>query len=183
MTLSDDANNDLTYDLQTLWNMTFLDYSLGVKKNILKAGKYMKKYGILSLMLICLLTGCSVEIDTGSSKEEQLATAAEELGLSFEETKETMELLKDQETLTAEDQKLIVKKLEQLIEEIEQFKDEDGTLIGKAAKKLAMNQLNKKEKILLNIREKAENETADISDIKKIMNTVSDDFEFSLFGS
>ncbi|MCM3765671.1 hypothetical protein [Neobacillus niacini] len=141
----------------------------------------MRKFGILSLLLVMFLTGCSVEIDTSSSKSDEFASKADELASTFMDAKDTLKPLKEKENLSSKDQEQIIKVINTLTDEIDEFKNEEAPFLAKKAKKVAVEVLNKKEKTLLNIKEKAEKETVTTEDVEKIIKTVSDDFKINLF--
>ncbi|MGG7619029.1 hypothetical protein [Bacillus coreaensis] len=141
----------------------------------------MKKYWILSLLIVFIITGCSVEIETSSSKSEEFASTADELSSTFVDVKDKMESLVVKKELSSEDQKLIVKHVNDLTMEIQKFRDEEAPFMAKRIKKMALNELNKKEDILVDVKEKAENDMATVEDVEKIIKTISDDFEINLF--
>lgn len=141
----------------------------------------MKKYWILSLLIVFIITGCSVEIETSSSKSEEFASTADELSSTFVDVKDKMESLVVKKELSSGDQKLIVKHVNDLTMEIQKFRDEEAPFMAKRIKKMALNELNKKEDILVDVKEKAENDMATVEDVEKIIKTISDDFEINLF--
>jgi uncharacterized protein YyaL (SSP411 family) len=140
-----------------------------------------KKYWIGALLIIFLTTGCSVEIETSSSKSEEFASTADELSSTFVDVKDKMEPLVDKKELTSEDQKLIIQEVNNLKQEIKNFKEEEAPFLAKKIKQMALKELNKKEEILVDVKEKAENEMATVEDVEKIIKTISDDFEINLF--
>jgi outer membrane murein-binding lipoprotein Lpp len=134
----------------------------------------MNKMMIATIMVGFLLTGCSVEDLT--SKSEKFASQAEAFGEKLVGVKETFETLENKKTLSREDQKLIVSELETLSEELDLFEKKEAPLVAKAAKKLALKELNKREKELNRIKEKAQKGEAEASDVEEIVELLSDDF-------
>jgi hypothetical protein len=141
----------------------------------------MKKITFLFLLFVgLLLTGCSGE--TLKSKSEKFSTEAEILGETVEIVKETLKPLEKKHTLSLKDQDLIVSQIESLTVEINDFKEEEAPFLAKIAKKLAVKELNKREKELLSIKEKAQNEKAKAADINRILTILSTDFDMSSLG-
>jgi hypothetical protein len=141
----------------------------------------MKKITFLFLLFVgLLLTGCSGE--TLKSKSEKFSTEAEILGETVEIVKETLKPLEKKHTLSLKDQDLIVSQIESLTVEINDFKEEEAPFLAKIAKKLAVKELNKREKELLSIKEKAQNEKAKVADINRILTILSTDFDMSSLG-
>jgi hypothetical protein len=141
----------------------------------------MKKITFLFLLFVgLLLTGCSGE--TLKSKSEKFSTEAEILGETVEIVKETLKPLEKKHTLSLKDQDLIVSQIESLTVEMNDFKEEEAPFLAKIAKKLAVKELNKREKELLSIKEKAQNEKAKVADINRILTILSTDFDMSSLG-
>lgn len=141
----------------------------------------MKKYWILSLLIVFLMTGCSVEIETSTSKSEEFSSIADELSSTFADVTDKMGQLPDKTELTSENQKLIVQQVNNLLKQIKKFKEAEAPFMAKKLKEMALKELNKKEEILIDIKEKAEKGTATVEDIENIIKTISDDFEINLF--
>jgi hypothetical protein len=138
---------------------------------------------IIFLSLLCvglLLTGCSEE--TLKSKSDRFSTEAETLGDTVEIVKDTLKPLEKKHTLSLKDQDLIVTQIENLTEEMNDFKESEAPLLAKVAKKMAVKELNKREKELKNIKEKAQNDKANVADIKRILTILSTDFDMSSLG-
>jgi hypothetical protein len=141
----------------------------------------MNKIIFLSLLFVgLLLTGCSEE--TLKSKSERFSTEAETLGDTVEIVKDTLKPLEKKHTLSLKDQDLIVTQIENLTEEMNDFKESEAPLLAKVAKKMAVKELNKREKELKNIKEKAQNDKANVADIKRILTILSTDFDMSSLG-
>ncbi|SDM85904.1 hypothetical protein [Bacillus sp. OK048] len=141
----------------------------------------MEKYGLIGMLLVFLLTGCSVSIDNASSKSEEFASTAEELSSTLNDVRDEMESLKDKTNLSSKDQALIVEQTDAAIRVIDKFKEEEAPFIANIAKKVVIKELNKKTTLLESIKEKAEKGTANEEDVNKIIETLSDDFEINLF--
>jgi hypothetical protein len=134
----------------------------------------MNKIIFLSLLFVgLLLTGCSEE--TLKSKSERFSTEAETLGETVEIVKDTLKPLEKKHTLSLKDQDLIVTQIENLTEEMNDFKEEEAPF-------LAVKELNKREKELINIKEKAQNDKAKVADIKRIRTILSTDFDMKSLG-
>jgi hypothetical protein len=141
----------------------------------------MNKIILLSLLCVgLLLTGCSEE--TLKSKSDRFSTEAETLGDTVEIVKDTLKPLEKKHTLSLKDQDLIVTQIENLTEEMNDFKESEAPLLAKVAKKMAVKELNKREKELKNIKEKAQNDKANVADIKRILTILSTDFDMSSLG-
>lgn len=141
----------------------------------------MKKYWILSLLIVFLMTGCSVEIETSTSKSEEFSSIADELSSTFADVTDKMGQLPDKTELTSENQKLIVQQVNNLLKQIKKFKEAEAPFMAKKLKEMALKELNKKEEILIDIKGKAGKGTATVEDIENIIKTISDDFEINLF--
>ena len=139
----------------------------------------MKNFLIIAIISINLLTGCSIEIDTHAS--DGFANAAEELGNTFSNVKTKLESLQKKQYLTTDEQKAIVQQVNTLTNVINHFKEEGVSFLGNMPMSIAVNELDKKEEILLSIKEKAEKGKATVDDVKKLIKTISDDYEFNLF--
>jgi outer membrane murein-binding lipoprotein Lpp len=138
----------------------------------------MKKMMIIFTLFIGLfLTGCSGE--TLKSKSEKFSSEAETLGETVKIVKNTLKPLENKYTLSSKDQYLIVSQIESLTEEMNDFKEEEAPFLANVAKKMAVKELNKREKELLRIKDKAQNDKASVEDIKTILNILSEDFEIS----
>jgi hypothetical protein len=136
----------------------------------------MNKIIFLSLLFVALLlTGCSEE--TLKSKSERFSAEAETLGDTVKIVKDTLKPLEKKHTLSLKDQDLIVIQIENLTEEMNDFKEEEAPFLAKIAKKMAVKELNKREKELINIKEKAQNDKAKVADIKRILTILSTDFD------
>jgi hypothetical protein len=143
----------------------------------------MKKMIIFAMLITAfLVSGCSVEIETSSSKSEKFASNAEVLGDTFDNTKDILEPLKGKQILSTEDQKLITQQIDELKKVLDDFKAEEAPFLAEMAKKITLKQLNEKEKILLSIQEKAEKGNAKVKDVEEVIEAISADFEISLFG-
>lgn len=141
----------------------------------------MKKMIFLSLLLVgLLLTGCSEE--TLKSRSEKFSTEAKTLGETVEIVKDTLKPLEKKHTLSLMDQELIVSQIEILTEDMNNFKEEEAPILAKVAKKMAVKELNKREKELLSIKGKAQNDKAKVADIKRILTILSTDFDISSLG-
>jgi hypothetical protein len=141
----------------------------------------MRKIIYLSMLFVgLLLTGCSGE--TMKSKAEKFSTEAETLGETVEIVKETLKPLEKKHTLSLKDQDLIVSQIESLTVEMNDFKEEEAPFLAKIAKKRAVKELNKREKELLSIKEKAQNEKAKVADINRVLTILSTDFDMSSLG-
>lgn len=138
----------------------------------------MKKMMIILTMIIgLLLTGCSGE--TLKSKSEKFSSKAKTFGETVEIVKDTLKPLEKKHTLSRKDQDLLVNQIESLTEEMNDFKEEEAPFLAKVAKKMAVKELNKREKELLSIKDKAQNDKASVEDINTILNILSEDFEIS----
>lgn len=141
----------------------------------------MKKIGMMMLLMVLFLTGCSVEIDMSTSKSEGFASMAEDLSHVFIHAKKSLEPLGKNKELSTKEQEQIVTRIDSLIEEIEAFRDEDAPFLAKLPKKMALKALNNKEKVLLRIKEKAEKQEAEPTDVQELIETISDDYEINIF--
>jgi hypothetical protein len=140
----------------------------------------MKKMIIIFMMFMAfLLTGCSAQ--NFSSKSENFVSEAEIFGQTIVEVKDSLKPLENKPTLTQKDQALIVSQIESLIEEMNDFKEAEAPLLAIAAKKIALKELNKREKELNSMKEKAKNGRAEVEDVEKILHLLSDDFKISMF--
>lgn len=143
----------------------------------------MKKIMMFSMMIVVfMLAGCSVDVDFDTPKSEQFADKAEELVNQFDASKDKIEPLEKKKNLTAKDQKLIVKELDQLTVAIDQFKEEEAPFLTKNLKKVLIKKLDEILEVLEEIHEKAEKGTANHDDVKTIINVLTDNIEFNLFG-
>jgi hypothetical protein len=140
----------------------------------------MKKFGILAAFTVMLLSGCSVDIDTGTSKVEGFANVAEELGDTITNAKSELGPLQEKKVLTAKDQQAVVDHINRVTDVIHDFKEEESTFLAIMVKKAAGKELNNKEEVLLTIKEKAEKNEATEEDIKKMIETLSSDYEIKL---
>jgi outer membrane murein-binding lipoprotein Lpp len=149
----------------------------------------MKKIVVLPCILVgFLLTGCSVEFDTVSSKAEkfeskteEFADKAENLGSEFEAALEEGKQLEKKEKLTSEDQKRIVTLIDDLSAVIEEFKGEKAPMFN-WLKDVSVEKLLEREKMLLEIQERAKDSKATIEDVKEMNKALSDEIEINLFG-
>jgi hypothetical protein len=138
----------------------------------------MKKMMItFTLFIGLLLTGCSGE--TLKSKSETFSSKAKTLGETVEIVKDTLKPLEKKHILSLKDQDLLVNQIDNLTEDMNDFKEEEAPFLAKVAKKVTVKELNNREKVLLRIKEKAQNDKARVEDIKTILNILSEDFELS----
>jgi len=155
----------------------------GKKLILVKEGIYMKKIIIFSIMIVAfMLTGCSVDVGVVTSKSEQFADQAEELGNQFDASKEKLEQLEGKETLVTKDLELIVKEMDHLTKSIDQFKEEEAPFLAKKVKKVVVKKLDEIEEVIEGVHEKAEKGTANHDDVKIIINALTDNIEFNLLG-
>ena len=91
----------------------------------------MKKIWIVSCVLVgFLLSGCSVEFDTDSSKTEKFEDKAEALGNEFDATLEEVKQMEKKDKLTSQDQKRIVTLIDDLSVVIDEFKGEKAPMLN-----------------------------------------------------
>jgi hypothetical protein len=140
----------------------------------------MKKIGML-LLVLALLGGCSVQIDTSTSKTDEFTSSVDGLSETLLLAKKKFMPFEGKQSFTKEEQAQIMETVEIVTDEMAEFKKEEAPLLGKMVKKVVMKQLIQKEKILLDIKEKAETGTITDKDISTLISTVSDDFEIKLF--
>jgi outer membrane murein-binding lipoprotein Lpp len=165
------------YDLLTFIVVSVENKKINHKRTVIK----MKKMIFLSMLFVgLLLTGCSEE--SLKSKSEKFSTEAKTLGETVEIVKDTLKPLEKKHTLSPKDQDLIVSQIDNLTEDINDFKEEEAPLLAKIAKKMAVKELNKKEKELLSIMEKAQNDKAKVADVNRILTILSTDFDMSAVG-
>jgi outer membrane murein-binding lipoprotein Lpp len=142
----------------------------------------MKKMVLLIMMLGgFLLAGCSVELDTSTSKSEQLAEDADDLSEAFSIVKQELKSLQKKKTLTAKDQELVAQQLKGLIKQINDFTKEDGSFLTDLPRKATKKVMDKKEKVLAEMLKKAEKGKLKPKDIDMLDDELSDDIEFKLF--
>jgi outer membrane murein-binding lipoprotein Lpp len=146
----------------------------------------MKKFFVLSVVMFSfLVTGCSVEIDTGSSKITSQSTELEAKSKAiqdhFNEAMDMATELEGKNTLTTNDQKRLANKIEDVLSVITEFKDVKTPIIGKKIKSIAGKNLKNREEILTKIQEKAEEGKATKEDVHKMKKALSDDLNFKLF--
>jgi hypothetical protein len=142
----------------------------------------MKKLVVLTMAIgVYMLTGCSVEIDSSTSKTEEFAMEAENLTDEFINAKLMLEPLKDKDALTEKDQQKVAERLQKLKEKIENFREREGSFLENIAKKATNKILDKKEKVLVKMLEKAEKSQLETEDINRLIKELSDDIEIKLF--
>ena len=142
----------------------------------------MKK--LLIILCICsvfILTGCGITFGSDSSKVDEIAEAGEKLGTAFTDAKLIFSKLEEKKSLSSDDQKEIDQQISQLREVIDNFKAADAPFLVKKAKEAAMEEINKKEEILIEIQERAKNGEAKPEDLKLLVKTVKEDFEIKLW--
>ncbi|MHC0037770.1 hypothetical protein [Pseudoneobacillus sp. C159] len=142
----------------------------------------MKKMVLLIMMLGgFLLTGCSIDIDTSTSKSERLATEAEGLAEAFSIVKKELKPLKKKTTLSAKDQDKVAQQLDGLIQQMNDFTEKDGSFFIDLTKKAMKKVMDKKEKVFVKMLQKAEKGELENKDIDTLMRELSDDIEIKLF--
>ncbi|WP_413309631.1 hypothetical protein AA0X95_13485 [Bacillus sp. 1P10SD] len=146
----------------------------------------MKKFFVLSVVMFSfLVTGCSVEIDTGSSKitsqSTELEAKSEAIQDQFNEAMDMATELEGKNTLTTNDQKRLANQIEDVLSVITEFKEVNTPLIGKKIKNIAGKNLENREEILRRIQEKAEEGKATKEDVHKMKKALSDDVNIKLF--
>ncbi|KMY53267.1 hypothetical protein AC623_04075 [Bacillus sp. FJAT-27231] len=135
---------------------------------------WMKKsFVIISIALSVLLSGCSAETN--------LSPAADQLDAALEQLIDQMEQLEEKESLTENDQKIIFAELNHFQEAITDFEKTKAPFFLRKIQKLTIEELQKREQVLLIIKQKAKKGTATQEDVRIIQNTLSDDFKISLF--
>jgi hypothetical protein len=92
-----------------------------------------------------------------------------------------MDILDKKQQLSKKDQELIVVEINNFHNTFEEFKKEDVPFFLKKIKKKTVNKLNKKEKILFQIKQKAEIGKATINDIHIIQKEIKDNLNINLF--
>ncbi|WP_456277026.1 hypothetical protein [Bacillus sp. AK128] len=133
------------------------------------------------LLLTILLTGCSIEIDTTSGKDE-FSQEAEKLEETFTDVFDSLERLSEKETLSSEDQAIALQSLEQLLDQIESFKEaETESFMTKVPKKIAVGVLEKREENIKAIHERAVAGELQTKDITEAIDLLSEEFQISLF--
>ena len=143
----------------------------------------MKKLMMIPfVLLVFLLSGCSISLDPDLSKVDEFTAVAEEMEVAFTEAKSTFIELNEKPSLSSSDQKTIELQIEQLREAIGDFKSTEAPFLVKTAKKKVAKVLNKKEKELITIQEKAKNGKAEKEDLELMIKLVSDDIEIK-FGN
>lgn len=152
------------------------------KKFKVKDAIGMKKLIIFIFMMgTFLLTGCSVEIDTNSSQSDKLASEADELADKVDEVKLDLKPLESKKELTRNDMQIVDEKIGEVLEKYYEFEEEETSYFVKMVQKVVINELHKKEEVLLSIQEKAGNGELENSDISILVNELSEDVEFSVF--
>ncbi|PLS16108.1 hypothetical protein CVD28_18890 [Bacillus sp. M6-12] len=144
----------------------------------------MKKMLCLFIVAFAfMLTGCSIEIDTGfsDSKSEKIVSAAEALQDKVNEALDTLEKLENQNKITADDQERVAGQLANVISAINDFKKVEAPFLGNKIKDLAFEKFQEKEETLVKVQEKAEQGEASKKDLEQVKDALSDDFSFNLF--
>jgi hypothetical protein len=128
---------------------------------------------ITCIILIIFLCGCTFKTN--------IASKAEGLEYSLNRFNEEMDILDKKLQLSKKDQELIVVEINNFHNTFEEFKKEDVPFFLKKVKKKTVNKLNKKEKILFQIKQKAEMDKATINDIHIIQKEIKDNLNINLF--
>jgi outer membrane murein-binding lipoprotein Lpp len=141
----------------------------------MKIGLKIKKQVLVfaSILLIILLSGCTLKTD--------IASKAEDLSYSLERFNEEITALEKKQQLNEKDQDLIISEINNFHDTFAKFKKEEPPFFLKKIKKITVKKLNKKDKILLKIKQKAEKGKATINDIKIIKKEIKDDVNINLF--
>lgn len=144
----------------------------------------MKKLMIIPFMVfVFVLSGCSVSVDLDPdlSKVDQFTEVAEEIDAAFLEATLTFTELKEKDSLSTSDQKTIELQIEKLREAIDNFKSTEAPFLVKTAKKRVAKELNKREKTLIKIQEKAKNGEVEKEDLEIMIELISDEIEIKLW--
>lgn len=142
----------------------------------------MKKWMIVSLVVfVFLLSGCSVSVDTEVSKADQFTAVAEDIEATFLEAQSMFIELSKKQKLSSSDQKSVYLQIEQLREGIKTFKSTEAPFLAKTAKKTVAKELNKIEKTLIKIQEKAKNGEVEKEDLELMIELISTDIEINFF--
>lgn len=146
----------------------------------------MKKMIVLSIVMATLLvTGCSVEIDTGTAKltsqSNELEAKAEAIENQFDNALNLVVELEEKNTLSTNDQKRLANQIDDVLTVLTEFKEVNTPFIGKKIKNIAEKNIEDREEILRNIQEKAGEGRATKRDIQQIEKALSDDFSIKLF--
>lgn len=146
----------------------------------------MKKLIMLSLLVFAfLVTGCSVELETSSSKMESKADRVEakayELEQEFNEAKDLVNELEGKDSITSKDQKRISNQIDSVLAVIDELKEMETPVLGKTVEDFVGKNLNKREEALLEVQAKADEGTVTKEDLQKIEKAVSNDLNIKLF--
>ncbi|MBP0726574.1 hypothetical protein J5Y03_15540 [Bacillus sp. RG28] len=128
---------------------------------------------LTSILLIIFLCGCTFKTN--------IASKAERLEYSLNRFNEEMNILEKKQQLSKKDQELIVVEINNFHNTFEEFKKEDVPFFLKKIKKSTVNKLNKKEKILFQIKQKAEMDKATVNDIHLIQKEIKDNMNINIF--
>ncbi|WP_141433802.1 hypothetical protein [Bacillus sp. 03113] len=137
----------------------------------------MKKIIILSIISVFFL------LMSGCSDQPSIAAKAEKLGKSIDHFIEYIDTLKVQDAISPKEQEKMVTEIDRVHRSIETFNEAKVPGIMKKAKKHIRKKLIEKDKILLEVKEKAEKGEATIEDVKELKKELSDDINIKLFNN
>jgi len=128
---------------------------------------------LTSIILIIFLSGCTTRT--------HIASKAKGLEDTLNRFNEEMNILIKKQQLSKKDNELIVVEINNFHNIFEEFKKEDVPFFLKKFKKITVNKLNKRDKILFQIKQKAVIGKATINDIPIIQKQIKDNMNINLF--